>query len=367
MPSIRELLSPLFAFNPGLLVHGPHLLRFPQLVPKLALNYFNLVVRRRDVLRSVDVSVTFDCQCLCEHCYSDYEKDPGRQRLTVREMKHVIDQCLDLGAVVLNFAGGEPLVEPNLFEYLDHVKPHRGLTTMMTNAIRLTPEVARELGRVRLYAMGVSVDSDDPDVHDRSRRYKGAHEKALEGIQNARAAGILVMMNSIVTQEKIDDGTISRLHDLAAEEKLLLNLCFPAAVGRQARFEPEALRPDSARWIEELLRKPHVRWDGQSNWMKEGCGAGIEKISISTYGDVIPCAVIQSSFGNLRERPLSEIWSDMKRIRQYAELGPVCLASRDSEFHDKYMTRINKYYEEHGVLPAPASVVYAESTPAART
>ena len=39
MPSIRELLSPLFAFNPGLLVHGPHLLRFPQLVPKLADKY----------------------------------------------------------------------------------------------------------------------------------------------------------------------------------------------------------------------------------------------------------------------------------------------------------------------------------------
>ncbi len=365
MPQIRELLSPILDFNPGLMVHGPHLIRFPQLVPKLALNYFKLVALKRDVLRSVDVSVTFDCQCLCEHCYSDYEKDPGRERLSVREMKNVLDQCLDLGAIVLNFAGGEPLVEPNIFEYLDHVKPHRGLTTMMTNAIRLSPEVAKELKRVRLYAMGVSVDSDNADVHDRSRRYKGAHEKALEGIQNARALGIMVMMNSIVTQEKIDDGTIDRLQEFASEERLLLNLCFPAAVGRQARFEPEVLRPDSFQWIQGLLRKPHVRWDGQSNWLKEGCGAGIEKISISTYGDVIPCAVIQSSFGNLRERPLGDIWTDMKKIRQYNELGPVCLAARDTEFHDKYMTKINKYYEEHGVLPAPASVVYGESTPSA--
>ncbi len=364
MPTFRELLSPLFAFNPGLMVHGPHLLRYPQLVPKLIANYFRLVALKRDVLRSVDVSVTFDCQCLCEHCYSDYEKDPSRERLSAREMKNAIDQCLSLGAVVINFAGGEPLVEPNLFEYLDHVKPHRGLTTMMTNAIRLTPEVARELKRVRLYAMGVSVDSDVAETHDRSRRYKGAHEKALEGIQNARAQGILVMMNSIVTQEKIDDGTIGRLHDFAGRERLLLNLCFPAAVGRQARFEPEVLRPDSARWIESLLEKPNVRWDGQSNWLKEGCGAGIEKISISTYGDVIPCAVIQSSFGSLRDRPLSEIWADMKKIRQYRELGPVCLASRDSDFHERYMTRINKYFEEHGVLPAPASAVYVESPPA---
>ena len=307
------------------------------------------------------MSITFDCQCLCEHCYSDYEKDPGKQKLSVREMKGAIDQCLDLGAIVINFAGGEPLVEPNIFEYIDHVKPHRGLTTMMTNAVKLTPEVARELGRVRLYAMGVSVDSDRAEIHDRVRRYRGAHAKALEGIENARREGIMVMMNTIISQEKIDDGTIENLYRHSRELGAYLNVCFPAAVGRQSRFEPEELRPEAERYVAELLKRPTVRWDGQSNWLKEGCGAGIEKISLSTYGDVIPCAVIQSSFGNLRERALADIWADMKRIPEYGQLGPVCLAARDSSFHDGAMTRINRYYEEEGALPAPASYVYGDA------
>ena len=144
---------------------------------------------------SAPPSVTFDCQCLCEHCYSDYEKDPGRKRFSVEEMKRAIDDALDLGAIVMNFAGGEPLVEPNLFEYLDHVKPHRGLTTMMTNAIKLTPEVARELARVRLYAMGVSVDSDQAEVHDRLRRILAhlfQHQIHHRGQVHAMLAGTAV-------------------------------------------------------------------------------------------------------------------------------------------------------------------------------
>ena len=54
----------------------------------------------------------------------------------------------------------------------------------------------------------------------------------------------------------------------------------------------------------------------------------------------------------------------MKRVRQFSELGSVCLAAEDPEFHEKHMTRINRYYEETGVLPAPASLVYDESAEA---
>ncbi len=43
-----------------------------------------------------------------------------------------------------------------------------------------------------------------------------------------------------------------------------------------------------------------------------GCNAGTKMIYIDAFGEVSPCVFAPMSFGNVRERPLAEIWSDMR-------------------------------------------------------
>ncbi|MCZ7584489.1 MAG: SPASM domain-containing protein [Deltaproteobacteria bacterium] len=83
---------------------------------------------------------------------------------------------------------------------------------------------------------------------------------------------------------------------------------------------------------------PHVRWEGSTNFRAEGCPAGSEKIYVTPYGDVFPCAIIQTGFGNLLDEPIEEIWKRMGAVASFDGRVKPCLVACDEEF-------INKHFE----------------------
>ena len=87
------------------------------------------------------------------------------------------------------------------------------------------------------------------------------------------------------------------------------------------------LSTDAYRIYLDLLRLPHIRWEGSSNWISEGCPAGAEKIYITPYGDVFPCAILQTSFGNLREQPLDRIYERIGEDPRFKNCKKPCLAA----------------------------------------
>ena len=64
----------------------------------------------------VTVAVTYRCQIRCEHCYSNSPDRPPDEDLTTEELKSVIQQVKDLGAMAVHFSGGEPLLRKDIFE-----------------------------------------------------------------------------------------------------------------------------------------------------------------------------------------------------------------------------------------------------------
>ena len=60
-------------------------------------------------------------------------------------------------------------------------------------------------------------------------------------------------------------------------------------------------------------------------------------VSITKYGDVMPCPYIHVSLGNFFEEPLKDIIARGMSIKYFGEHVDTCLVAEDIEFIKKYI------------------------------
>lgn len=108
------------------------------------------------------VVVTDDCNLTCEYCD---EYIPGGPIVPLADLKSRVDRLDELGVLVYDFLGGEPLLHPGLGELIAHAKSKRGgsnVTTVITNGFFLGERNIERLNRSCLDFMQLSVDSIEP-------------------------------------------------------------------------------------------------------------------------------------------------------------------------------------------------------------
>ena len=106
--------------------------------------------------------VTDDCNLTCTYCD---EYSPGAPNISLPVLKKRVDELDNLGVIVYDFLGGEPLMNPALPELLAHAKAKRGgrnVITVITNGFFLTKPLIHKLNDSGLDYMQVSVDSIEP-------------------------------------------------------------------------------------------------------------------------------------------------------------------------------------------------------------
>jgi MoaA/NifB/PqqE/SkfB family radical SAM enzyme len=320
--------------NPFLLTHAPLLVRRRSLVPKLIRNYWRLLIHHEPVLRTADLAVTPLCNCACEHCYAQPIVDESRTPLSLAEKKRVVREALDLGAVTVNFVGGDPLCDPELEQLVAAVPAAEAVPVVTTNAVLLDEARLDRLIEAGLGVLAVSLDDPEPAVHDAFRHREGAYRQAIKAVAAAERRGLECLIDSTVSEAQLLDGRVARLVQMAREHRAKINLSLPLPVGRWARHDVEKLSPRAAAELTRLRGLAHVRWDERYNYLTPGCGAGSEKLAVTAYGDVLPCVAIHVTFGNIRERPLREIWREMRAHPRFARVTGSCPLVEDADFID---------------------------------
>jgi len=164
------------------------------------------------------LSVTPRCPCRCVHCSADRFVTPGRRELTTDELKSIVEQSVDLGVSNVVFTGGEPLARADLPELVAHVDKTRAHAMIFTSGVLLNEKKVAELAEAGLDSMNVSIDSDQPDVHDELRRVPGAFEKAFAGARLARDAGILTGVSTYGCHETVNNGALEHLINMVRDE-----------------------------------------------------------------------------------------------------------------------------------------------------
>ena len=307
----------------------------------------------RDKKPVVVWNCTRTCNLRCMHCYS--ESDAQRyDELDTDQAKALIDDLAAFGSPVLLFSGGEPCVREDLVELMAYAKQAGMRVVLSTNGTLITPQLAREFAQVGLSYVGVSLDGGSA-THDRFRGVQGAFDRAMEGLSNAQAEGIKVGLR--MTLNKLNYLEVDDIFDLM-RERAINRACFYHLVytGRGSEMMDMDLTHEQTRavvrrimdrtrsWFDEggrpevltvdnhadgpfvyleLLHEDPERAEAVMQLLKwnQGNSTGNGIACVSWDGEVHADQFWRHfSFGNVRERPFSEIWTDASRTTEANEL-----------------------------------------------
>ncbi|MBN1105913.1 MAG: 12,18-didecarboxysiroheme deacetylase [Deltaproteobacteria bacterium] len=290
-------------------------------------------------------NITRSCNLKCIHCYAHAVRRSEERELDTRQALAVLDDLARFGSPVILFSGGEPLVRPDLVQ-LARCAVDKGMRAVVsTNGTLITRKKAGELRDVGLSYVGVSLDGME-EVHDHFRGEKGAFRAAMAGIRNCQDAGLKVGLR--FTINRLNQEEVPAVFDLLEEEGIP-RICFYHLVysGRGSALIEQDLDHGETRRVVDLImdrtRDIHDRGilkevltvdnhaDGPYLYLRmrrEGNPRAPEVLDLlrmnegNSSGRGIGCVSWDGSvhadqfwrhhtFGNVLERPFSEIWTDL--------------------------------------------------------
>ena len=290
-------------------------------------------------------NVTRQCNLKCVHCYAHAKDESFENELSFEEGKALIDDLAGFGVPVLLFSGGEPLVRKDLPDLAAYAVEKGMRAVISTNGTLITKNMARTLKEIGLSYVGISLDGMET-INDRFRGVRGAFDKAMQGIRNSQEAGIKVGLRFTINKANVQE--IPSIFDLL-EEMDIPRVCFYHLVyaGRGSKMVEEDLSHEETRAAVDLImdrtKDLHDRGkpkevltvdnhaDGPYLYlrmlkedperakevldllkMNEGNNSGRGIGCISWDGSVHPDQFWRHhSFGNIKDRPFSEIWTDL--------------------------------------------------------
>lgn len=167
------------------------------------------------------ISVTDRCNLRCVYCMpaEGVPWQPHRNILRYEEIETVARAAAELGITKVRLTGGEPLVRQGIVGLVRSLARIPGISDLaMTTNGTLLARYASELADAGLRRVNVSLDTL------RSERFAsitrgGRLEDALEGIEAARAAGLVpVKINMVVMRGINDDEVVEFARRTYAEE-----------------------------------------------------------------------------------------------------------------------------------------------------
>jgi len=287
------------------------------------------------VPRLVQWMVTSDCPLSCPHCLAS-AGTAWREEMALRDGARLIEAVAALGVEEFLLTGGEPLARADLPEVIDVLRINRVRWSLNT-AMAPSRPLRRSMERWPPTFVAVSLDGPE-EVHDRFRGQSGAFREALDSlayfstlVPAGVAAGTTVTTWNVASLP----ATFGIVLESGASQ---WGLHLPVPEGRAAG------RPDlflSRNQLTRLLRFaaakrnhfPVIMADeigycgAWEPLVRDGpffCGAGRAQCVVLPDGEVVPCTTMdrRASAGNIRTRPLGEIWRDgFAELRNWTPAG----------------------------------------------
>lgn len=290
-------------------------------------------------------NVTRRCNLRCVHCYSSSRNIEYTGELNLSEGKALISDLAEFGSPVVLLSGGEPLIRPDL-EDLARFAVDKGMRVVIsTNGTLITKKNAAVFREIGLSYAGISLDGIGA-THDKFRGSKGAFDAAVRGMRICREFGIKVGIRFTLNKRNFRE--VAAVFDFIEQEEVP-RACFYHLVysGRGSKLMKEDLTHEETRRTVDLImdrtrdlfrrgkQKEILTVDNHADGpyiylrllkedpnraaevlkllkMNKGNSTGVGIGCVSWDGEVHADQFWRNhSFGNVRKRPFSEIWTDI--------------------------------------------------------
>ena len=276
--------------------------------------------------------ITLACDLACTHCGSR----AGRRRrdeLTTDEGLALIDQIAELGTRDVGLIGGEAYLRKDWLQLVERVRLNGMDCALQTGARNLTEARIEAAAKAGLQGVGVSIDGL-PATHDRLRGVPGSFELAMAALRLVPRFGMVSTVNTQINVESLPQ--LRDIMDLIIDAGATnWQLAITVAMGNAADRPELLLQPwhmlELMPLLAELAEEGRARGlflqpannigyfgpyesrirnilDDRIHW--QGCNAGDTVLGIEADGTIKACPGLSKDYagGNVRDRPLKEIW-----------------------------------------------------------
>lgn len=184
-------------------------------MPLVADNYGRPVLSMR-------IQVNTTCNFKCFFCHME-GTGVHSEFMTAEEIEKIVMTAHRWGVNKIKFTGGEPTLRRDIVEIIRRTRKHiTGNISMTTNGIMLE-KIASELKEAGLDRVNISLHSIDREKFEFITGVDAIHN-VIRGIRAAHNAGLFPIKVNFVVLRDLNTDQISRMVELAAKEKFVLQL-----------------------------------------------------------------------------------------------------------------------------------------------
>src|SRR5215212_7491360 len=169
----------------------------------------------------VKMKVFYGCNLKCEMC--NHWRETREPAVSAERFKEIICELGEMGTTKIHISGGEPMLRPQIPEFVELASSLGIKVTMTTNGTLVDKVKAKRLVEGGLRGVNISIDSPIRKMHEKVRGVEGAFKattKAVELFNRYKHKGKLtVRINTVVSRTNYQTlGSLPDLeHELGAE------------------------------------------------------------------------------------------------------------------------------------------------------
>ncbi len=314
-------------------------------------------VKRGESIAILQFQYDYTCNFRCEHCcITKLRRKEGGRCFTIADVKELSRQADEMGLAHIVITGGEPLVFPDFDEIVKAIDPQKFYITSDTNGWFLDAKRAKHLKEIGVDKIQLSLDNLSSDEHDTFRKHKGAHEHALRAIDAAQSAGLSLLVQTVVSKQRVRSQEFLDFLRFLNLKGVPVFVTYAKPVGDwEGNFDVLVSKEDME-YVRSLEKKYQVFTHLTPSYGLElGCIAVKRMVSITKYGDVMPCPYIHTSLGNFFKEPLKDIIERGLNIKFFGKFVDTCLIAEDRDFINNF--DVKKIYGKP--LPVPCNEVFS--------
>ena len=315
---------------------------------------FDEKIKRGESIAIIQFQYNYICNFHCQHCSVErFRGKKDRRQFTMADVKELARQADEMGLARFVITGGEPLIFPDFDELVAAIDPQKFYINCDTNGWFLDKRRAKHLKSIGVDRIQLSLDSFNEKEHDNFRRAKGSYKRVMRAVDAALDADLAIFIQTVVTKQRIRTDEFINFIKYFNKKGVGVFVSYAKPVGSWEGNFDVLVDKDDMKYMKELEKKYKVFTHLTPAYgLNMGCIAVKGMISITQYGDVMPCPYIHVSLGNFFEEPLKDIIKRGLKIKYFGEHVNTCTIAEDRYFIHNYL--------EKKIYGKPLPVSYSE-------
>ena len=274
------------------------------------------------------------CNLDCMYCCNSNDSD-NSDELSTEQARELIEQVADFSQYLV-IIGGEPLLREDIFELFDYAHTLGLPCSIITKGTDMKEIWAKEMARKNVL-VNIALDALGSDLCDTLSRKKGTCDKTKEAIETCLKAGILQGITCTLTKANAEESL--EIMEFAAE--LGVEGCWmtlrPQGRGMEVYRELALMGHTYEEYLHnfycrarKINKKTGLNFyvydpvycrilSQHGEQTSRICGMG-RYLNVKANGDVIVCLFADLKVGNIREKTLKEIWSEVVSSRFFNDI-----------------------------------------------